>query len=218
METKMLEGTQKKPALKYRVLIFFLQNRALLLVLLFFILLSLTTNTFLTSRNLMSLSRQIAANGIIGVGYTFLLASDSVDLSAGYLMCMIGIVSGLLIQIKIRGGVLILNKTNLQAGVQLFCPGLQNHAPGSPVLNHAIGSFFDRSKEGGVRGYIGQCQHRIFAVCNRQLSINTVQRIFSNGVRRESRGKAAGEKKNRQNQRQISTQGGHRPFNNVSVP
>lgn len=46
----------------------------------------------------MSLIRQIAANGIIGVGYTFLLASDSVDLSAGYMMCMIGIIGGLLSQ------------------------------------------------------------------------------------------------------------------------
>lgn len=80
------------------ILIFFLQNRALLLVILFFILLSLTTDTFLRSGNLMSLARQIAANGIIGVGYTFLLASDSVDLSAGYMMCMIGIISGLLSQ------------------------------------------------------------------------------------------------------------------------
>ena len=54
----------------------------------------LTTDTFLTGSNLMSLARQIAANGIIGVGYTFCLASDSVDLSAGYMMCMIGIISG----------------------------------------------------------------------------------------------------------------------------
>ena len=96
MENKTVESAQKKPALKYRVLIFFLKNRALLLVLLFFILLSLSTKTFLTQGNLMSLSRQIAANGIIGVGYTFLLASNSVDLSAGYLMCMTGIISGLL--------------------------------------------------------------------------------------------------------------------------
>ena len=96
MENKTVESAQKKPALKYRILIFFLKNRALLLVMLFFILLSLTTKTFLTQGNLMSLSRQIAANGIIGVGYTFLLASNSVDLSAGYLMCMTGIISGLL--------------------------------------------------------------------------------------------------------------------------
>lgn len=90
-------NTSKKNS-GFSILIFFLQNRALLLVAAFFVLLSLTTKTFLTSNNLMSLSRQIAANGIIGVGYTFLLASDSVDLSAGYMMCMIGIISGLLSQ------------------------------------------------------------------------------------------------------------------------
>ena len=83
---------------KYNLLIFFLQNRAFLLVMIFFILLTLSTDTFLTKGNLMSLIRQIAANGIIGVGYTFLLASDSVDLSAGYMMCMIGIIGGLLSQ------------------------------------------------------------------------------------------------------------------------
>ena len=88
----------KKKMSKDQFLLFFLKNRALLLVLIFSILLSIFTNTFLTKGNLMSLARQIAANGIIGVGYTFLLASDSVDLSAGYMMCMVGIVSGLLSQ------------------------------------------------------------------------------------------------------------------------
>lgn len=94
METK----ANKKKLSRDSILIFFLKNRALLLVLVFSTLLTLTTRTFATSGNLMSLARQIAANGIIGVGYTFLLASDSVDLSAGYLMCMTGIVSGLLSQ------------------------------------------------------------------------------------------------------------------------
>ena len=98
----------KKKSPNYKILIFFLQNRALLLVAVFFVLLSLTTRTFLTSRNLMSLSRQIAANGIIGVGYTFLLASDSVDLSAGYMMCMIGIISGLLSQTSLPFAVILL--------------------------------------------------------------------------------------------------------------
>ena len=93
-----METKAKKKISKDNVLIFFLKNRALLLVLIFFILLSVATDTFLTSSNMVSLARQIAANGIIGVGYTFLLASDSVDLSAGYMMCMIGIISGLLSQ------------------------------------------------------------------------------------------------------------------------
>ncbi len=88
----------KKKMSKDQILIFFLKNRALLLVLIFVTLLTIFTNTFLTKGNITSLARQIAANGIIGVGYTFLLASDSVDLSAGYMMCMVGIISGLLSQ------------------------------------------------------------------------------------------------------------------------
>jgi ribose/xylose/arabinose/galactoside ABC-type transport system permease subunit len=87
---------KKKKFNKDTFLLFFLKNRALLIVLIFFVVLSLATDTFLTGGNLMSLARQIAANGIIGVGYTFLLASNSVDLSAGYMMCMLGIISGLL--------------------------------------------------------------------------------------------------------------------------
>ncbi len=84
---------------KDEILIFFLKNRALTLVLLFFIVLSMATDAFLTSFNLLSLARQISANCIIAVGYTFLLASDSVDLSAGYTLCLVGIISGLLSKI-----------------------------------------------------------------------------------------------------------------------
>lgn len=93
-----MEATVNKKRSKDDIIIFFLQNRSLLLVVLFSTLLSLTTTTFLTTNNLLSLARQISANAIIGVGYTLLLASASVDLSAGYMMCMIGIVSGLLSQ------------------------------------------------------------------------------------------------------------------------
>lgn len=99
---------ENKKVSKDSLLIFFLKNRALLLVLIFAVLLSLTTRTFLTPGNLMSLARQIAANGIIGVGYTFLLASNSVDLSAGYMMCMIGIVSGLLSQAHVAFPLILL--------------------------------------------------------------------------------------------------------------
>lgn len=93
MTTNSLRGTTRDNAL-----ILLLKNRSLLLVLIFSVLLSLTTNTFLTPNNLMSLIRQISANAIIGVGYTLLLASASVDLSAGFMMCMIGIIAGLLSQ------------------------------------------------------------------------------------------------------------------------
>ena len=93
-----MELQKKKSWSKDEILIFFLKNRALTLVLLFSIVLSFASDSFLTSFNLLSLARQISANCIIGVGYTLLLASDSVDLSAGYTLCLVGIVSGLLSQ------------------------------------------------------------------------------------------------------------------------
>lgn len=89
---------KKKKWSKDDILIFFLKNRALTLVLIFAVLLSIVERSFLTTNNMLSLARQISANCIIGVGYTLLLASDSVDLSAGYTMCLVGIISGLLSQ------------------------------------------------------------------------------------------------------------------------
>jgi ribose/xylose/arabinose/galactoside ABC-type transport system permease subunit len=91
----------KKKRSKDDVIIFFLKNRALTLVLMFTVILSCVSNAFLTQMNILSLARQISANCIIGVGYTLLLASDSVDLSAGYTMCLVGIVSGLLSQAQV---------------------------------------------------------------------------------------------------------------------
>lgn len=93
-----METTAKKKRSKDDVIIFFLKNRALTLVLIFAAVLALVSDAFLTRMNLLSLARQISANCIIGVGYTLLLASDSVDLSAGYTMCLVGIISGLLSQ------------------------------------------------------------------------------------------------------------------------
>ena len=92
------QETAKKSWSKDDILIFFLRNRALTLVLVFAVVLAVMEETFLTAGNMVSLARQISANCIIGVGYTLLLASDSVDLSAGYTMCLVGIVSGLLSQ------------------------------------------------------------------------------------------------------------------------
>ena len=161
METK----ANKKKLSRDSILIFFLKNRALLLVLVFSTLLTLTTRTFATSGNPMSLARQIAANGIIGVGYTFLLASDSVDLSAGYLMCMTGIVSGLLSQTGLPFSVILLicvvvamacssvnavieNKFGLPpflvtlAMQQIFRGALMLLSNGSPISNLNSGIIF----------------------------------------------------------------------------
>ncbi|MBQ9036943.1 MAG: ABC transporter permease [Erysipelotrichaceae bacterium] len=163
---------ENKKMSKDQILIFFLQNRAFLLVLIFVLLLSLFTSTFLTKGNLISLARQISANGIIGVGYTFLLASNSVDLSAGYMMCMIGIISGLLSQTTVSFPIILLiccivgiicsswnatieNKFNLPpflvtlAMQQIFRGTLMLLSNGSPIPNLDEGIIYMG------QGYIG---------------------------------------------------------------
>lgn len=167
MTTNSLRGTTRDNAL-----ILLLKNRSLLLVLIFSVLLSLTTNTFLTPNNLMSLIRQISANAIIGVGYTLLLASASVDLSAGFMMCMIGIIAGLLSQmglpfivilvVSVVVGMLcgawnafIANKFGLPpflvtlAMQQIFKGALMLMSNGSPIGNLNEGIIFMG------QGYIG---------------------------------------------------------------
>ncbi len=163
---------EKKTMSKDQILIFFLQNRAFLLVLIFVLLLTIFTSTFLTKGNLISLARQISANGIIGVGYTFLLASNSVDLSAGYMMCMIGIISGLLSQTSVNFAVILVvcclvgiicsswnatieNKFNLPpflvtlAMQQIFRGTLMLLSNGSPIPNLDEGIIYMG------QGYIG---------------------------------------------------------------
>lgn len=163
---------EKKKMSKDQILIFFLQNRAFLLVLIFVTLLTIFTNTFFTKGNLISLARQISANGIIGVGYTFLLASNSVDLSAGYMMCMIGIISGLLSQSAVSFPIILAvccivgivcsswnatieNKFNLPpflvtlAMQQIFRGTLMLLSNGSPIPNLHKGIIFMG------QGYIG---------------------------------------------------------------
>lgn len=86
--------SKKRPS--EAVFLFFLNNRALMLDIIFFLVLSFATPVFLTPRNLTNVAMQISTNAIVGIGYTFLLASASVDLSIGNMMCLIGIVAGLL--------------------------------------------------------------------------------------------------------------------------
>ncbi len=66
---------------------------ALLAVML--ILAVLTEGTFLTARNLTNLTRQVAINGVLAVGMTFVILIGGIDLSVGSVVALAGIVAGL---------------------------------------------------------------------------------------------------------------------------
>ena len=65
---------------------------ALLVLALFFTL--LTEGSFLTPRNLSNLFRQVAVNGILSVGMTFIILTGGIDLSIGSVMALTGVIAG----------------------------------------------------------------------------------------------------------------------------
>lgn len=69
---------------KYGVLIVFV---------LMFIVLSLSTKTFFTPKNLINVVRQVSVNGIIAVGMMFVLLTGGIDLSVGSVVALSGVVA-----------------------------------------------------------------------------------------------------------------------------
>ena len=55
----------------------------------------LTQGTFLTPRNLTNLTRQVAINGILAVGMTYVILIGGIDLSVGSVVALSGVVAGL---------------------------------------------------------------------------------------------------------------------------
>src|SRR3954471_19450847 len=56
----------------------------------------LTHGTFLSARNLTNLTRQVAINGILAVGMTYVILIGGIDLSVGSVVALAGVVAGYL--------------------------------------------------------------------------------------------------------------------------
>lgn len=78
------------------IIIFIINNKALILMLLMFISASLVTPAFLTSRNLLTVMRQISVAAIVSIGYTIIFAAGTFDMSVGEVMSLCGILYALL--------------------------------------------------------------------------------------------------------------------------
>lgn len=65
----------------------------LMVFLILFVLLTLITNTFFTSRNLINVLKQVSINGIISVGMMCVLLTGGIDLSVGSIVALSGIVA-----------------------------------------------------------------------------------------------------------------------------
>lgn len=58
-----------------------------------FIILTIATDTFMTTRNLINVIRQVSVNGIIAVGMMFVLLTGGIDLSVGSVVALSGVVA-----------------------------------------------------------------------------------------------------------------------------
>lgn len=62
------------------------------------IFMSITSDVFLTSQNIINILRQIAINGILAVGMTFVILTGGIDLSVGSVVGITGVIVGSFLQ------------------------------------------------------------------------------------------------------------------------
>ncbi len=76
-----------------------LRQFGLVFVALFIIVfMSIKSDVFLTSQNIINILRQISINGILAVGMTFVVLTGGIDLSVGSVVAITGVIVGSLLQ------------------------------------------------------------------------------------------------------------------------
>jgi len=75
---------------------FLLNNKAIFIFLLLFIISCFLSPVFLTTRNLLNVIRQICVSAIVGIGFTTVIASANLDLSVGDMISLLGAIMALM--------------------------------------------------------------------------------------------------------------------------
>lgn len=80
---------------KERFLALFIENKALAILVIVCVVVGLLSPYFFTVNNMLNVLRQVTVSGIVGIGFTFVVASGNLDLSVGYMLGFIGVVAAL---------------------------------------------------------------------------------------------------------------------------
>ena len=75
---------------------FFMDNKAIFILVILVAIVSCFTDDFFTTRNLTNILRQICTSCTLAVGFTLVLASGMIDLSVGYMLGMIGVATAMM--------------------------------------------------------------------------------------------------------------------------
>ena len=73
----------------------FIENKAIFILIIVCALVGALSPYFFTVNNLLNVLRQVTVSGIVGIGFTFVVASGNLDLSVGYMLGFIGVVAAL---------------------------------------------------------------------------------------------------------------------------
>lgn len=73
-----------------------MDNKALVILVIFVCIVCCLTNDFFSSRNLTNILRQICTSCTLSLGFTLVLSSGMIDLSVGYMLGMIGIATAMM--------------------------------------------------------------------------------------------------------------------------
>lgn len=72
-----------------------LNNKTIIILALLCIVAALISPAFFTANNLINVIRQICASAVMGIGFTFIIASGNLDLSVGTMLGMLGVIMAL---------------------------------------------------------------------------------------------------------------------------
>lgn len=100
------------------------ESGVVMALVLLFLVFALTSDIFITSRNLLNITRQVSVNALIAIGMTFVIITGGIDLSVGSVIAFAGIIASsmivemnLPIWLAVLAGVLVGTVTGLVNGL-----------------------------------------------------------------------------------------------------
>ena len=100
---------KKKTMDSESVLQLLMNNKAVVILIIFVTIVSCLNGDFFTVRNISNIFRQICASCVLSLGFTLVLASGEIDLSVGYMLGMIGIATAMMSVNGVSAGVVIIS-------------------------------------------------------------------------------------------------------------
>ena len=94
---KSIQKKKRRSITKTDIQQFLLRGRAFIALILVFVVFTLLTPQFLTTGNIVIMSKHVAINALLAIGMTFVILTGGIDLSVGSIVGMIAMIAGGLI-------------------------------------------------------------------------------------------------------------------------